>query len=95
VGTITLTTVGDASVGTVTRTWNVSDADINRLVAWAQEVYPTAPTTAVPTPPPPTPTQALNRWGAGLMQGSNSNVQRHEYEKSKAAVPIPPPIEAT
>jgi hypothetical protein len=94
-GSITLTTVGDASVGTVTRTWNVSDADINRLVAWAKDVYPTAPTEANPTPPPPTTTQALNRWGAGLMQGTNNNVQRHEYEASKAAVPIPPPIEAT
>jgi hypothetical protein len=95
VGTITLTTVGDASVGTVAKTWNVSDADINRLVAWAVAVYPTAPTEANPTPPPPTTNQALNRWGAGLMQGTNNNVQRHEYEKSKAEVPIPPPIEAS
>jgi hypothetical protein len=94
-GTITLTTVGDASVGTVSRTWSVSDADINRLVAWAQEAYPTAPTAEVPAPPPPTSTQALNRWSAGLMQGTNHNVQRHEFEKAKAAVPVPPAIEAT
>jgi len=94
-GTVTLTIVGDGTVGTKTKTYNFVDADINRLVAWAKVVYATPPTVAVPNPPALTVTQALVAWGDGLIAGTKANVIRHERNITVVAVPQPAPIVTT
>jgi hypothetical protein len=82
-GAITFQVIGDASVGTRTKTFAVSDADVNRLVAWAKAQL-AQPGETLTTP------QALLRWAEVSMAITKDRVVG--YEKAVAAHP---PFEAT
>lgn len=45
-GSITIQIVGDGTVGTKTKTYTVSDADVNRLVAFGKSMVGGTPTVA-------------------------------------------------
>lgn len=94
-GSLTFQIVGDASVGTKTKTYAVSDADVNRFVAWATAQYATKRTVAVPNPPALTVAQALNAWANEVVNGMKNNVVTRENSVALAAVPPPPPFTAT
>jgi hypothetical protein len=78
VGSITFQVVGDASVGTKTKTFTVSDADVNRLVAWAQVKFAT-----------PSVAGALLAWANDLMDTSRQAVIT--YERGEALKTVEPP----
>ena len=88
-GSITIQIVGDASVGTRTKTYAVSDADINRLVAWAVAAYTDAGSA------PPTPVQALAKWADRFIAQTKESVVGLEQRNALAAVAPPPPFVAT
>lgn len=82
-GSITLTIVGDATVLTKTKAYVVSDADVNRFVAWAKVNYASA---AVPSP---TTTQALVAWADSTIAALKSAVVSSEKQVTIAAVADP------
>jgi hypothetical protein len=89
-GTLTIQVVGDATVGTKSKAYVISDADVNRLVAYCKAAYPivtTNPTTGVTTTSVPTVAQALVSWADGFVAGTKANVQR--FETPVPAVPAP------
>lgn len=91
-GTVTIQVIGDASVGTKSKSYALSDADVNRLVNWAKSAYATAPTVQVPSPPPLTVAQALVAWADGVIAGTKNNVVNWERTAAQAAVANPAPI---
>jgi hypothetical protein len=82
-GSITMTLVGDVSVGTKTKTYTASDADINRFIAWAKVAYATA---AVPNP---TTAQAAVAWADAQINAMKMAVQAYEGNVARAAVVDP------
>jgi len=88
-GTVTLTVVGDVSVGTKAKTYNFTDADINRLVAWTKKAFATVPTNAVPNPPALTTTQSLVAWADSFINTTKTNVINTERNTTITAVPTP------
>jgi hypothetical protein len=91
-GTITFTIVGDGTVGTKTKAYTLSNADINRLIAWATVVYATPPTVEVPSPPALTIAQALVAWADSVIAGTKNNVVRYEKNVAVTAVADPTPL---
>lgn len=87
-GSITFQVVGDASVGTKTKTFAVSDADINRFVSWAVAVY------SVPGQTPLTTGQALLAWAVSKMDNLKKEVQSREIQQALEAVVLPTTITA-
>jgi hypothetical protein len=87
-GSITFQVVGDASVGTRTRTFTVPDAHVNRFVDWAKWRFGSEGVT-------PTTPQALLAWAEFLMATLRTDVQAREYEVAKSAVTKPPRIDST
>lgn len=88
-GSITIQVVGDASVGSRSKTFTVPDAHINRLVAFAKgEFTPTGE-------PPLTTPQALLEWAERVMKATKKQVLAYEEKVAHGAVPPPPPFEAT
>jgi hypothetical protein len=79
---IALQVVGDASVGTVQRQFSVTDANINRLVAWAQAIFRRAGEA------PLTADQALRRWMAWTLEQTRGSVLNHEHNNT-----APPPFD--
>jgi hypothetical protein len=94
-GSITFTVVGNGGVGTRSKTFDVPDAHVTRIVNWAKAAYATPPTAEVPNPPALTNAQAFNAWATGVMDGTKANVVSHEREAGRAAVAEPTPITAT
>lgn len=90
-GSVTFQVIGDASVGTKSKTFTVSDADVNRLVAYAREVYATPATVGNPTPPTLTVTQALLAWANAMMDQTKGAVVGYE----RSAQPPPGVFTAT
>lgn len=78
-GSISFQVIGDASVGTRSKSYAVSDANINRLVACLKADDP-----SLTTP------QALLKWTDLVMQLTRERVLEHE--RREAAIP---PFEAT
>jgi hypothetical protein len=78
-GSITFQVIGDASVGTRTKTYTVPDEHINRFVAWAKANF--GETTAP---------QALLAWADLMMTQTRENVINYER-----AISTVPPFEAT
>ncbi len=77
-GSIAITVIGDGAVGTKSKTYTVSDADIGRLVAFSRAVYAT---TAIPNP---TITQGLVAWADAIIERAKANVR--DYERVAAIV---------
>jgi len=94
VGSISIQVVGDASVGTKSKTYNYTDAQINRLVAWAKTAYSQS-SRGVPDPPPLTTAQALSAWADALMRFTETSVVKTEKNAARAAVPDPTPMSST
>lgn len=86
-GNITISVTGDASVGTKSKVFVVSDADVNRLVAYAQANFATPPTNGNPNPPALTGAQALLAWAQTIIDQTKTAVPA--YERSIVA---PPPV---
>jgi hypothetical protein len=70
-GSITFQVIGDASVGTKTKTATFSNADINRLVTAAGSFVAN-----------PTPTTALEFWASAMIKKTIELVD--DYEKAVA-----------
>ena len=83
-GSISFQVVGDASVGTRTKTYSVSDANINRMVAWAQSEL------RQPGDPALTVAQALLAWAETMMNTTRREVVSYEQRTNNIA-----PFEAT
>jgi len=79
-GAVTFQVVGDGTVGTKTKTYTVSDADVNRLVAYGQSL---AAANGVSNP---TVTQGLLAWADRVMVITKMDVRG--YEQQQAAVGI-------
>lgn len=79
-GTITFQVVGDGSVGTKTKTYTVSDADVNRLVAFAQAI---AANNGVSNP---NVTQGLLAWADRMMSETKTGVRAYEQAIAAAAI---------
>lgn len=91
-GSITFQVVGDASIGTKTKTYTVSNADVNRFVSWATDTFATAPTLGNPSPAPLTATQALAAWADWIMTQTKQRVIARETTVAANALPPPPPF---
>jgi hypothetical protein len=94
-GSITFQGIGDASIGTKTKTYAVSDADMNRFKTWAIAYFATRPTHAVPNPPALTVTQALTAWADWCMTNTKNLVIDRERRIALTAVTPTPPFVAT
>ena len=88
-GSITITVVGDASVGTKTKAFTISNAHVNRLVAWAKIAY------ATPALPSPTTAEALLAWVTDLIERTKGQITSLEYDEARKALTPPPPIDTT
>lgn len=87
-GSITFQVVGDASVGSRSKTFTVPDEHINRLVAFAKaEFSPVGGPLSTPL--------ALLEWAERLMKLTRKQVLAYEDRVAHGAVPPPPPFEAT
>jgi len=94
-GSITFTGVGDASIGTKTKTYTISNADMNRFAAWAIVTFATKPTNAVPNPPALSVAQAMSAWADWCMAETKTRVVARERAIAQAAVAPTPPFVAT
>ena len=94
-GALTFQLVGDASVGTKTKTYTVSNADVNRFVAWAIAKYAIAPTPKIPNPPALTPAQAVAAWADATVNDLKMGVVNMEKVTALKAVANPPPFAIT
>lgn len=94
-GSITFQAVGDASIGTKTKTYAISDADMNRFAAWAIAKFATQPTNGNPNPPALTVAQALSAWADSVMAMTKADVVARERTAALDAVAPPPPFVAT
>lgn len=79
-GSITFQVIGDGTVGTKTKTYTVSDADINRLVNCWKTL---GATNAVPSP---TVAQALLAWADHEISDTKSSVLQFEQAAAAAAI---------
>lgn len=77
-GSITVQLVGDGTVGTKTKTYVVSDADVNRLVAYAKSLVGGNPTVA----------QAASAYADAILTLTKTNI--FQYEQGVAANAISP-----
>jgi len=76
-GTITFTVVGDVSVGTKTKSYAVSDADVNRFVNYCKQFSPL---------PSPTVAQALVAWADNEIASLKNGVISSETRTASAAL---------
>jgi hypothetical protein len=88
-GSITFQVVGDASVGTRTRTFTVPDAHVNRLVEWAKWKFTPEGQPDLSTP------QALLAWSERMMSDTKKHVLNFERNEDVEELPQPPPFETT
>lgn len=86
-GSVTIQVIGDVSVGTKAKTYVVSDADVNRLVAAEKAAYTSSFGTANPTV-----AQALTFFADTVMQTTKDSVKVFEQGVAAAAIS---PITAT
>lgn len=84
-GSITLQVVGDGSVGTKVKTYAVSDADINRIVAYGMTLANGQGNTN------PTVAQALVAYADLLMQITKGNIVSAEISALQRSSNIVPP----
>lgn len=87
--------VNSVALGTATKTWTISDADITRLVNWATANFATLPTAQTPNPPALTYSQALLAWANNFMTGTINNVSSYLQVIAVNALPAVTPISAT
>ena len=88
-GSITLTLVGDVTVGTKTKTYAISDADVNRWIAVLKtKANPVVNGTA-------TIAQACVVWADSIVAQAKADVAAAELASAQAAVVAPAPIVAT
>lgn len=78
-GSITFQVIGDASVGTKTKTYSVPDAHINRLVAWASIAF------VGPGDPPLATAPALLAWANNMMETTKASVISSEQNSAAVA----------
>ncbi len=84
-GSLTFQLVGDGTVGTKTKTYTISDADVNRFVAWAQHRYDVGPP-PVGVTLPLTITQALVVWADQVVANAKNGIQQYESQVAAAGV---------
>lgn len=81
-GSVTFQIIGDGTVGTLSKTYTVSNADVNRHVtAWKSRIA----TAIVPSPTTP---NAMLAWADSMMAASVSIIQ--DSERAAAANAITP-----
>lgn len=85
-GSLTVQVIGDATVGTKSKTFTVSNTDINRFVAACQAKAATA---AVPSP---TVAQALSAFADSVWAKAKTDTLNFEADAAAAAIQ---PIAAT
>lgn len=79
-GSITFQVFGDGTVGTKTKTYTVSDADINRLVAYGIKLATT------PQLPNPTVAQGLLAWVDRAMAVAKADVLSSERDTATVGI---------
>ena len=87
--TITISLSGSAITGltgTPTKSYTVSDADLQLLLNWATVAF--ANTFAPPPAPPPTPQQILIAWIQNWVNGTKTAVQQFLTPASVVPAPI-------
>jgi hypothetical protein len=89
-GSVTFQVIGDVSVGTKNRTFNFSDANINRLVDFGEYIYKQANPGSTPTV-----TQSLNAWAVWVVDHTKSKLREAEERVARDAVPPPASFDAT
>lgn len=75
-GSITIQVIGDGTVGTKSKTYTVSDADVNRLVAFGKSMVGGSPTV----------TQGLVAWADKVIADTKSAVRAYENAVATAAI---------
>lgn len=79
-GSLTIQVIGDGTIGTKTKTFTISNADVNRFVAaWQSR----AATVAVPSP---TITQALVAFADNVMGSAKADTLDFEFRTAAAAI---------
>jgi hypothetical protein len=79
-GSVTFQVIGDGAVGTKTKTYTVSDADVNRLVAFGKAIASAAGTSN------PTVTQGLLAWAERTMAQVKGEVLAYEREQASVVI---------
>ena len=88
-GSITISIVGDASVGTKSKAFTISDADLNRAIAYLKaQATPVVNGTA-------TTAQACLVWANKVLGELQASTVAFENAAAVAAVAPPPPVVAT
>jgi hypothetical protein len=85
-------TIESEALGTQSRGYEIADADVPRIVAWASTVY--APAAADGDPVQISPTEALGAMVQGLVDGTLANVVHWEREQALKNLVMPTPIAA-
>lgn len=83
-GSITFSATGNGGVGTKSRTFTVSDADISRFIVWARATYGNgegAPAITI--------TQAMNAWSWDMMNSTKERILQFERVNAGNAATLP------
>jgi hypothetical protein len=89
-GSLTIQVVGDASVGTKTKTWTITNANINRLVDFGEYIY-----TQKNPGTTPTVAQSLLAWSDWVFDHTVSKLREAEERVARDAVPPPASFDPT
>lgn len=81
-GSITITVIRDDPAFTGERSYNISDANLGRLVAWAQVHFGTPGN-------PLGQVEALNAWVDNFINNTKASVVQYEFTKAQDEV-LPP-----
>jgi hypothetical protein len=94
-GSLTFQAVGDATIGTKTKTYTISDANMDRFAEWAIATFSPRPTNGEPNPTPLTVAQALAAWADWIVERTRQEIIQRERNLALGAVPPPPPFTST
>lgn len=85
--TLTISLAG-SSVVNGSKSWTVSDADVQSLIDYMALKY--APGSRGPNRTPLAPAQALSAWAQGFVTGSANEVRSDKMRQAQAAVSVAP-----
>ena len=89
-GSVTVQIIGDGTVGTKSKTFTFTNAQINRLVTFGSYIYKQKNPGTTPNV-----TQSLSAWGDWIIEHTKSKLRETEERVAREAVPPPDSFDPT